>query len=1004
MECPPISSTATGSVASAGGRSTSSSSLEAIRMNNRSRSLNSSRRTRSSGSRSASSRRLRRLENGSGEEVVIRRDGTPVTIVTSPRGGGSTPTSSDSVAAQKNGIANGRGGESSRGSRGQKYGRSNSRNIDYQDSQDYYDVDRMELASPTSSTSRTRNTASLVLLEHQPVKNDVIELKRIQGEMEAEKRKQQGGFRKMFLDSIGSEGNTTTDNVGGGDNTTISTRRYPQWKVQHRRKRLRWIAICAIMCVLVIASGILWRKSHSYKQSTERFASVEGTSSKKNDRTITVPAPSLTSSEDDSEEETSGEEEDTGIVIEIDENDNGANANIGNAKDEEKNSASVNGSTNDSDDSEGTSGNDGNNEDVNSDGDIADEPQEENTSGNESASGTDGNNASGEIIANSDEPDEQLQQPAGGNGDAGNDSGSNNLVVGDDPTPGNSEVGGDAAHDDGEVSDNGAHDGGHASENSAHDDGVVGGSDAAHDDAAEGVDNPATNGGEVGGVNSSPEAPSYIQVDDDAIFAYDCVDAQPLVRDLLTFGSTRKAPQTKGQMPICTPQVAMNGRGVWYKMTGNNEIWTIETCYGANFDTQISIYEGSCNDDSFVCVVSNDQFCDDLSSVTFFAKWNVQYFVYIHGYRNEDGEFSYFASSKQDTTILQNGGAKNTNFNDNSSCEASEFLELAMRDSLHEIIDTTRYLPAPGSLLEQSGYGKPSLNRQPQSVWSEWSQHIPAKWYKIVGWGNRVTVSTCSDTTNYVAHMRVLQGQKCNDLYLLSEDSNIVQEDCPNEYGSIFSFDTVTAEKYYVMVLGADLDEGINDDDDDDDYVPKGGKDRAGASIGDGIRAEYGFMISDTFATNQYFINPIQECRAKAINSRLEPNSYGSVEIGVLQSRPDLVVYKSNRFFGTCGDTQYDSSSSHWYTTIGTGVEFTASTCNSDGYTTFDTQITIFTGDCDDLICIAGNDNSPDIESCGDGGASTVSWDTVEGEIYFILIHGVGARVGSYGLTLSSDN
>jgi hypothetical protein len=59
----------------------------------------------------------------------------------------------------------------------------------------------------------------------------------------------------------------------------------------------------------------------------------------------------------------------------------------------------------------------------------------------------------------------------------------------------------------------------------------------------------------------------------------------------------------------------------------------------------------------------------------------------------------------------------------------------------------------------------------------------------------------------------------------------------------------------------------------------------------------------------------------------------------------------------------------------------------------FDTQISIYEGaSCEQLSCIAGNDNDCGLQS-------SVSWFAAAGELYYILVHGYTA--GTFGLTVS---
>ena len=70
---------------------------------------------------------------------------------------------------------------------------------------------------------------------------------------------------------------------------------------------------------------------------------------------------------------------------------------------------------------------------------------------------------------------------------------------------------------------------------------------------------------------------------------------------------------------------------------------------------------------------------------------------------------------------------------------------------------------------------------------------------------------------------------------------------------------------------------------------------------------------------------------------------------------------------------------------------FAIDTCDAD----FDTQIAVYTGGCDSLICVTGND-----DFCGiDGIRSTVHFNpTFAGAKYFIVVFGFGWVHGSFTL------
>jgi hypothetical protein len=73
-------------------------------------------------------------------------------------------------------------------------------------------------------------------------------------------------------------------------------------------------------------------------------------------------------------------------------------------------------------------------------------------------------------------------------------------------------------------------------------------------------------------------------------------------------------------------------------------------------------------------------------------------------------------------------------------------------------------------------------------------------------------------------------------------------------------------------------------------------------------------------------------------------------------------------------------SSPVWYSLEGRGSNVTASLCSES--TTFDTQIYIYSGDCNSLTCVTADD-----DSCG-GVGSIVTWSATNGRTFYILVGG----------------
>jgi hypothetical protein len=85
-----------------------------------------------------------------------------------------------------------------------------------------------------------------------------------------------------------------------------------------------------------------------------------------------------------------------------------------------------------------------------------------------------------------------------------------------------------------------------------------------------------------------------------------------------------------------------------------------------------------------------------------------------------------------------------------------------------------------------------------------------------------------------------------------------------------------------------------------------------------------------------------------------------------------------------------------WYQLTGNGDTITLSTCGSVNW---DTQISVYTGDCSSLVSVACND---DDYGCGFYRASTVSFHSWFGETYYIRVGGKSGANGSFTLEITS--
>ncbi len=89
----------------------------------------------------------------------------------------------------------------------------------------------------------------------------------------------------------------------------------------------------------------------------------------------------------------------------------------------------------------------------------------------------------------------------------------------------------------------------------------------------------------------------------------------------------------------CGTTDGTGGGGVWYVFTPSSTLSvTVNTCAGADFDTKLRVYTGSC--ENLQCLGGNDDFCDLKSQVSFTAVAGVSHYILVHGYNTAEGNFT----------------------------------------------------------------------------------------------------------------------------------------------------------------------------------------------------------------------------------------------------------------------------------------------------------------------------------------------------------------------------
>ena len=214
-------------------------------------------------------------------------------------------------------------------------------------------------------------------------------------------------------------------------------------------------------------------------------------------------------------------------------------------------------------------------------------------------------------------------------------------------------------------------------------------------------------------------------------------------------------------------------------------------------------------------------------------------------------------------------------------------------------------------------------------------------WYRFVGTGQAVTLSTCSAGTNYDSQIGVYSGS-CTALTCVAGNDN----DATCASGgrkSTVTFNSTSGTTYLIWVTGA-------------------------------VSARGNFSLSVSCAGS---VGVANDACANAISV-----ACGSTTTGTTTGATSDAV-------GTC-TTALGTAPGVWYTVVGNGGTVTASLCGSS----YDTKIGIFTGSCGALTCVAGNDDFCSLQS-------QVSFSSTLGTTYYILVTGFSTASGNFTLNVT---
>jgi len=249
----------------------------------------------------------------------------------------------------------------------------------------------------------------------------------------------------------------------------------------------------------------------------------------------------------------------------------------------------------------------------------------------------------------------------------------------------------------------------------------------------------------------------------------------------------------------------------------------------------------------------------------------------------------------------------------------------------------------------------------------------PGVWYYMDGTGSGVSISTCDSegNANMVGEIQVFKGSTCSSemaCEVFTEDFS-----CPFSPWMSAKFFAEEGERYYNLLVG---DVSGSDD------------------------SRFKFNISATELT--------------AVENDVCEGAYGIDDHGFIIDQTTVAFFNASVVgaspdTGSCG--QFHSmigsrgnGDGVWYTVEGTGLPMEASTCSE--HLTAGTFIRVFSGNCNELTCVAFGTHHWSPTICPEAvGSSRVIFENKVNTTYYILVDGFYYEDGdgNFDLTITSD-
>jgi hypothetical protein len=445
-----------------------------------------------------------------------------------------------------------------------------------------------------------------------------------------------------------------------------------------------------------------------------------------------------------------------------------------------------------------------------------------------------------------------------------------------------------------------------------------------------------------------------------------CEGAEPIACGASVSGSTVGA--LADVAPFCGTGDGTGG-GRWYTYTSSDLAnVTLSLCSGTAFDSKVRVFTGACG--VLVCEAGNDDACALQSEVTFEGAADVTYYILVHGFSAAAGSFELNVSCESACPDGSFIGDSCDDENPNTFVDVigEDCVCAGVEDLGNQICEGAEAIACGASVSGSTVGALPDV----APTCGTTNGTGGGRWYAFTA---DVSGSASFDlcAADYDSKIRVFSGSCAELVCVGGNDDNFAA--C----GSAASFveaPVVAGETYLVLVHGFGSSAG--------NYTltvscevgcPSGG------FLGDACNDGDPFTIGDTIDENCDCIGTPADGNEICFNA--ETVSCGSVVTGSTVGASVDVAPTCLTSSGTGGGRWYAFSSA-------TDEEVTFSLCNSD----YDSKIRVYTGACDALVCVTGNDDFCALQS-------QVTTATAAGVTYYVLVHGFSTAEGNYELAVT---